>query len=77
MQSELLVNLLVLIVYLVFRRDYGEEKSMKDIDGSTDGSGEVCDLYKKNDSRINVIHQKNEGPSKSRNNGLDIATGNM
>lgn len=44
-------------------------------DGSTDESGEVCDLYKKMDSRIKVIHQNNEGPSKSRNSGLNIATG--
>lgn len=44
-------------------------------DGSTDGSGEVCDLYKKMDSRIKVIHQNNGGPSKSRNSGLNIATG--
>lgn len=44
-------------------------------DGSTDGSDEVCDLYKKKDSRIKVIHQNNGGPSKSRNSGLNIATG--
>lgn len=44
-------------------------------DGSTDGSGEICDLYHKKESRIKVIHQINGGPSKSRNCGIDIATG--
>lgn len=44
-------------------------------DGSTDRSGEICDLYQKKESRIKVIHKNNEGPSKSRNCGLDIATG--
>lgn len=27
--------------------------------GSTDGSGYIFDIYAKNDSRINVLHQKN------------------
>lgn len=44
-------------------------------DGSTDRSGEICDLYKKKESRIKVIHQDNEGPSKARNYGIDIAIG--
>lgn len=44
-------------------------------DGSVDRSGEICDLYQKRDSRINVIHQINSGPSISRNCGLDTATG--
>lgn len=45
-------------------------------DGSTDDSGEICDEYKKNDSRIMVIHKKNGGLSEARNVGLDIASGN-
>lgn len=44
-------------------------------DGSTDSSGMICDEYKKNDRRIKVIHKKNEGQSKTRNRGIDIATG--
>ena len=44
-------------------------------DGSTDGSGELCDVIGKNDSRITVIHQENQGLSVARNTGLNIAHG--
>ena len=36
-------------------------------DGSTDGSGKICDRYQKKDSRIKVIHQENRGLSAARN----------
>jgi glycosyltransferase involved in cell wall biosynthesis len=39
-------------------------------DGSTDGSGEICDKWGKKDSRIQVYHQKNEGAASARNFGL-------
>ncbi len=44
-------------------------------DGSTDGSGEICDKLADMDSRIAVVHKKNGGLSDARNVGLDIATG--
>lgn len=46
-------------------------------DGSSDGSGKICDIWAKKDSRIQVIHQKNAGVSAARNAGLDIATGEL
>lgn len=44
-------------------------------DGSTDSSGKICDCYGGLDSRIRVIHQKNQGLSVARNVALDVARG--
>ena len=44
-------------------------------DGSTDDSGAICDEYASKDNRINVIHQKNSGPSIARNTALDQIKG--
>ncbi len=44
-------------------------------DGSTDASGEICDRYAADDSRVRVIHKTNGGVSSARNEGLQVATG--
>lgn len=44
-------------------------------DGSTDGSGKICDEYAAADSRIIVIHQRNQGQSVARNSGIQRANG--
>lgn len=44
-------------------------------DGSNDSCGQICDQYQKQDSRIEVIHQKNSGVSSARNTGLHHASG--
>ena len=44
-------------------------------DGSEDCSGQICDLWKKKDDRIEVIHKKNGGLSDARNVGLNRASG--
>ena len=44
-------------------------------DGSTDGSGDVCDDYACRDARVTVFHQPNGGPSAARNQGLEVASG--
>ncbi|MDQ1148159.1 glycosyltransferase [Sphingobacterium zeae] len=44
-------------------------------DGSTDGSGNICAAYAKNDVRIKIINKTNGGLSDARNKGLDLANG--
>lgn len=44
-------------------------------DGSTDQSGQICDHYAQQDSRIQVIHQQNSGLVRARKAGLAIARG--
>ncbi len=80
---------LVSIVVPVYNvRDYIEEcldsiinQTYKNIeillvnDGSTDGSGEVCDEYAKKDERIKVFHQENQGVVAARCKAIEEATG--
>ncbi|MGM9670629.1 MAG: glycosyltransferase family 2 protein [Oscillospiraceae bacterium] len=44
-------------------------------DGSTDGSGKVCDEFAESDHRFRVFHIQNGGVSHARNVGLDCAQG--
>ena len=44
-------------------------------DGSSDGAGEICDMYKEIDSRVKVIHKKNEGLISARQTGILCAEG--
>lgn len=44
-------------------------------DGSLDRCPAICDAYAQKDSRIRVIHQKNQGLSAARNTGLQAARG--
>jgi glycosyltransferase involved in cell wall biosynthesis len=44
-------------------------------DGSTDGSGKICDDIAMRDSRFRVIHRKNGGTAAARQSGWDIAQG--
>lgn len=44
-------------------------------DGSTDGSGALCDGYAAKDARVSVFHQPRRGPSSARNVGLEHAMG--
>ena len=44
-------------------------------DGSTDGSGLICEKYQQLDGRVQVIHQNNAGVSMARNVGLKRAAG--
>lgn len=44
-------------------------------DGSTDGSGALCDAMALEDARVRVIHQRNAGSGAARNAGMDAAQG--
>ena len=44
-------------------------------DGSTDGTGRICDSLATEDRRVRVIHQKNAGVAAARNAGLAAAKG--
>ena len=44
-------------------------------DGSTDGSGRICDAYAGKDDRIRVCHKRNQGVSAARNTGIEMAGG--
>lgn len=44
-------------------------------DGSTDGSGAICDEYAEKDPRIQVIHQENGGITVARKSGVRVARG--
>lgn len=56
-------------------------QTLKDIeiilvdDESPDNCPKICDEYAQKDSRIKVIHKKNEGLGLTRNAGLEVATG--
>ena len=59
----------------ILSQDYGNLEVILIDDGSTDGSGEICDRYVALDSRVRVIHQKNGGAAAAKNAGLRLATG--
>ena len=44
-------------------------------DGSTDGTGNICDDYAEKDSRVKVYHQENKGISATRELCLQYASG--
>ncbi|MFD2966830.1 glycosyltransferase family 2 protein [Sphingobacterium bambusae] len=59
----------------VLMQSYDDLEILLVNDGSSDTSGEICDLYAEKDSRIKTIHKKNGGLSSARNTGLDHAAG--
>lgn len=61
----------------VLAQTYRELEILLIDDGSTDGSGAICDRYAAMDPRIRVLHQENGGVSRARNRGLELATGEL
>ena len=59
----------------VLSQEYTDFELLLVDDGSTDHSGEICDEYGKQDSRVRVLHKENTGVSDTRNLGLENARG--
>lgn len=59
----------------MFIQDYQHTEVILVDDGSTDGSGELCEKYAVKDKHVKVIHQQNQGASLARFNGLKAAKG--
>lgn len=59
----------------VLAQDYRNFEIILVDDGSTDGSGAICDKYALECGIISVIHKKNGGLSSARNAGLEVAKG--
>lgn len=59
----------------VLAQDYGKFELIIVDDGSKDGTKSIVEQYAKNDIRIKLLEQANQGVSVARNKGLDTATG--
>lgn len=86
MSSQPLVSVIVAVYNIepfvgtcirsILNQDYQNLEVILVDDCSTDGSQKICDSYAAQDPRISVIHHAvNQRLSKTRNTGLDAATG--
>lgn len=62
-------------IHSISRQTYKNLEIILVDDGSTDSCGEICDVWRGMDSRIKVIHKKNNGLVSARQTGLQIASG--
>lgn len=59
----------------ILGQSFGDIEVILVDDGSTDGSGEICDSYALRDGRVRVIHKTNGGVSAARNTAIDVVQG--
>lgn len=61
----------------IISQDYHDMQIILVDDGSTDGSGSICDKWVGRYDNISVIHKQNGGLSDARNAGIEIANGDL
>ncbi len=54
----------------ILKQTYSDWRLVLVDDGSPDNSGKICDKFAAKDSRINVLHIENSGPSAARKAGV-------
>ena len=59
----------------IIHQEYTDLELLLIDDGSTDGSGAICDEFASQDERVMVVHKENSGVSDSRNLALSRARG--
>ena len=85
MKNDVLISVIVPVynvekylercVESIIKQTYQNHEIILVNDGSTDGSGELCDRMALKDKRIITLHQKNGGSVLARRRGLEAATG--
>lgn len=68
-------NYLEKCVNSIIKQTYSNLEIFLIDDGSTDGSGTLCNQFSQIDSRIKIIHKNNGGLSSARNVAIDKITG--
>ncbi|MCI8294176.1 MAG: glycosyltransferase [Hespellia sp.] len=61
----------------ILRQTYSSFELILVDDGSVDYSGDLCDAYAAEDSRVRVLHQRNGGPYQARKAGVRNAKGEI
>lgn len=91
MSQESKDNKLISIIIPVYNAETYIEKCIQSIrkqsyteleivivnDGSTDKSREICEDFRKQDTRIRIVNKENEGAAAAKNTGLDEANGDF
>ena len=66
---------IVICVESIIHQSYSDIEIIIVDDGSTDRTADICDKLANEDSRIRVLHKRNNGVSYARNKGLEVAKG--